>query len=61
MKGIRDISIMSEIADEENKRICRHYTYEHEHAGSSKVMSVVCTVLHPAPTPFYIWLMFKNL
>jgi hypothetical protein len=40
MKGTRDIRIMSE-AEEENKRICRHYIYEHEYAGSSKVMGVV--------------------
>jgi hypothetical protein len=42
---------MSEIAEDENKRICRHYTYEHEYAGSSKVMGVACT----SPPPlFYI-------
>ncbi len=57
MKGTRDISNMSEIAEEENKRICRHYTYEHVYARSSKVMGVVCTSPRcHAP----LWLMFKH-
>ncbi len=42
-----------EIADEENKRICRHYTYGHEYDGSSKVMGVVCTSPCPHPILYF--------